>query len=77
MLRLAQAKTGSVVVFLSASGGNQIIRKITDLGLIPGEKIKIIQNSGHGQVTVCIKGGKFAIGHGFAKKIAVREASYG
>jgi len=75
MTRLNQIQTGCSAIFISASGGCGIKRKITDLGLIPGEKIKVIQNSGHGQVTVSIKGSKLAIGHGFATKIAVREES--
>lgn len=72
MMRLSQAKTGSELVFISAAGGEGIMRKITDLGLIPGEKVSVLHNTGHGQVTISIKGSKLAVGHGLARKIAVR-----
>ncbi|MCD4779531.1 MAG: FeoA domain-containing protein [Candidatus Omnitrophica bacterium] len=73
MNQLSQARTGSNLVFISANGGMGVMGRLTDMGLIPGEKIKVLHNTGHGQVTVNIKGSKVAIGHGLAQKIVVRE----
>lgn len=73
MMRLTQIKTGHSAVFISASGGLGIMRKVMHLGLIPGEKIQVIQNFEHGQILLSVKGSKLAVGHGLARKIAVRE----
>ena len=73
MNKLSNAKTGSKLTFISVNGGMGVMRKLTDMGLIPGEKIKVLHNTGHGQVTVHIKGSKVALGHGLAQKIVVRE----
>ena len=74
MTKLSQAKTGGSFVFISSSGGVGVNRRLTDMGLIPGEKIKVLHNTGHGQVKVSLKGSKLALGHGLAQKILVREA---
>ena len=58
MNRLSHAGTGSSLVFISANGGAGIMRRLTDMGLIPGEKIKVLHNSGHGPVSISIKGSK-------------------
>ena len=47
--------------------------RLTDMGLIPGEQLKVLHNSGFGPVTVMIKGAKVALGHGLASKILVEE----
>lgn len=73
MIRLAQVQQGCEVIFISAAGGQGIMRKITDMGLIAGEKMTVIQNTGHGQVIILVKGSRLAIGHKLAEKIAVRE----
>ena len=73
MNRLSQARTGSKLVFISANGGMGVMRRLTDMGLIPGEKIKVLHNPGHGPVSISIKGSKLAFGHGLAQKIIVRE----
>ncbi len=72
MIRLSQVKTGNSVVFISSRGGAEIMKRLTHMGLIPGEKIQVLHNTGHGQVTVLIKGSKLAVGHGLAQKIFVR-----
>jgi len=72
--RLSQAKTGAELIFISVGGGMGIVRRLTDMGLVPGEKIKVLHGSGQGQVTVSIKGSKIALGYGIAQKIAVRLA---
>ena len=73
MVRLSQARTRVNLIFTVAEGGQGVMQKLTDMGLIPGEKLKVLHNSGHGPVTVLIKGAKVALGHGIATKIIVRE----
>jgi len=73
MSRLSKVKTGSQVVFISVDGGLHSRSRLADMGLLPGEKIKVVQNTGHGPVTVLMKGSKVALGHGLAEKIIVKE----
>ena len=73
MLRLTQARTNVNLIFTSVEGGRGAMRRLTDMGLIPGERLKVLHNSGYGTVTVLIKGAKVALGHGLVAKIIVEE----
>ena len=73
MYRLTQARINIDLVFVSLEGGRGAMQKLTDMGLIPGEHLKVLDNSGFGPVTVLIKGAKVALGHGLAQKIIVEE----
>ncbi len=73
MSRLSDIKTGCAarIIFIDAGMGAQ--HRLVELGLLPGEKITMLHNSGAGPVTVTVKGSKLSLGHGLAKKIIVRE----
>ncbi len=73
MHKLTQARTGLNLIFISVEGGRGAVQRLTDMGLIPGERLKVLHNSGDGPVTVLIKGAKVALGHGLAAKIIVEE----
>lgn len=48
-------------------------KKLVDLGLVPGEKIKILGGTRFGFITVMLKGGKIALDTNSASKILVKE----
>ncbi len=73
MYKLTYAKTNVNLIFTSLEGGRGAIQRLTDMGLIPGERLKVLHNSGYGPVTVLIKGAKVALGHDLAAKIIVEE----
>ena len=73
MFKLTQAKEGLPLVLALIEGGHCLANKLTDMGLLPGEKIQVINNSGHGPITVLLKGAKLALGQGIAKSIIVEE----
>ena len=73
MHRLTQARTNVNLIFTSLEGGRGAIQRLTDMGLIPGERLRVLHNSGYGPVTVLMKGAKVALGHGLAAKIIVKE----
>jgi ferrous iron transport protein A len=75
MLKLSQAKEGRVFTVNYSDGGCTFSRKLADMGLFPGEKIRVLNNTGMGPVTVEIKGAKIALGNGLARKIMVEEVS--
>lgn len=73
MTRLTSIKSGNKAILISVEGGRSAEKRLLDMGLIPGEEIKIINNSGIGPLTVNLKGARVALGHGLASKIIVKE----
>ena len=73
MHKLTHAKTNVNLIFISLEGGRGAMQRLTDMGLIPGERLKVLHNSGYGSIAVFIKGAKVALGHGLAAKIIVEE----
>ncbi len=73
MHKLIHSKTNVNLIFTSVEGGRSAVQRLTDMGLLPGEKLKVLHSSGYGPVTVLIKGAKVALGHGLAAKIIVEE----
>jgi len=73
MLRLTQARTNVNLIFTHLEGSRGAMQRLTDMGLLPGERLRVLHNTGFGPVTVLIKGAKVALGHGLASKIIVEE----
>ena len=73
MLRLTQARTNVNLIFTHLEGGRGAMQRLTDMGLLPGERLMVLHNTGFGPVTVLIKGAKVALGHGLASKVIVEE----
>jgi Fe2+ transport system protein FeoA len=73
MVRLTKIKSGKKAVLVSVDGGQTAEKRLLDMGLIPGEEIKVIHNSGFGPLTVTLKGARLALGHGLANKLMVKE----
>ncbi|MDD5040769.1 MAG: FeoA domain-containing protein [Patescibacteria group bacterium] len=73
MYKLTDAPKNRDLVFMSVDKGCGIARKLTEMGLIPGERLRILNNPGHGPVTLFIKGSKLALGQALADKIMVKE----
>ena len=73
MQKLIESRTNVNLIFAFVKGGRGAAQRLTDMGLIPGERLKVLHSSGHGPVTVLIKGAKVALGHGLAAKIIVEE----
>jgi ferrous iron transport protein A len=54
-------------------GGRQFRNRLTAMGLLPGEPIRIIRNSGGGPIVLEVKGGRLAFGRGEGRKILVNR----
>ena len=48
-------------------------QRLTDLGFVPGEQMKVLRSSDSGYITVLLKGGKIALDNTSAAKILVKE----
>ena len=72
-MRLSDARPHTGLILSEIEGGNHLEKKLTDMGLIPGEEISKLESSGKGPVMLLVKGAKIAIGRGMADKIIVKE----
>ena len=68
-LSMVDQDTNVVIKFIN--GGSNAVKRLTEMGLIPGEKIAVVRSIGHGPVIVLVKGSRMAIGHGLAMKVMV------
>lgn len=69
-LTLCNAKKGVILQIKQIFAGFRARNYLADLGIIEGEKIKVLKNE-EGPVVVEIKGTRVAIGRGLAEKIEV------
>ena len=72
-LYLGDAREGETYTMLGLEGGQRFREKIYSMGLNPGVKFKILQNSGHGPVELQVRQTKLAIGRGMTARIKIRE----
>ncbi len=71
MLPLAMAPEGVTVKVIGVRAGRGAMRRLTELGLIPGATIKIIKSSNSGPVLLEVKGSRIALGRGISMKLFV------
>jgi Fe2+ transport system protein FeoA len=69
---LCAVKNPASLVFVTVRGGP--VKRLQDMGFVPGEKFRIVNNADHGPVMIVLKGTTLAIGAQLACKIMVREA---
>lgn len=72
-LYLDEAIEEQSYTMLGLEGGNRFREKIYSMGLNPGVKFTIVQNSGHGPIEIEVRRSKLAIGRGMASKIKIRQ----
>jgi ferrous iron transport protein A len=64
---------GHEVVLREILGGMGIRRRLTNMGLHPGSKIKILSNSRGGPFVIGVGETRLMLGRGMAQKIMVEE----
>ena len=70
---LSNIKTGKTVEVVRFDAGYRAMKRLNDMGIIPGEILEIIKNSVTCPVIVKVKGTKLVIGRGLAMKVIVEE----
>ena len=68
---LSRAKAGETVTVVALGAGWGLQRRLADMGLTPGTKVKVISSGRPGQVVIEVRGSRMALGHGVAAKILV------
>jgi ferrous iron transport protein A len=69
---LIQAKENEKLVIVSIMGGRMATKRLADMGLVPGTKIKVLRKAPFGPIEIEFKGTKLALGRGFATKVFVK-----
>jgi len=67
---LALLPENSEGVIIEILGGRGLVRRLLELGFIPGERVKVLHSS-PGPILVSIKGSRIALGRGTAMRIIV------
>jgi len=70
---LTQAEENEEVVIISLGAGRIATKRLVDMGLVPGTKIKILRKAPLGPIEIEVKGSKLALGRGLATKIFVKH----
>ena len=71
---LALARPGNMVTVSGVRAGWGLTRRLADMGLTPGVKVKVVNSQMPGPVIIDLRGTRLALGHGVAQKIIVEEA---
>jgi len=68
---LAMVSSGEVVTMVSTRAGWGLTRRLADMGLVPGTKLRVINNQMPGPLIIDLRGSRLVLGHGIAQKILV------
>ena len=72
-LPLSQAPIGRPLILDNIDGGRKFNHRLIELGLTPGVRLRILQDSG-GPLIIAVRDSRLALGRGMAKKIFVSLA---
>ncbi|MBN2044767.1 MAG: ferrous iron transport protein A [Anaerolineales bacterium] len=67
---LCDAPIGQPVNLIEIIGGKKLHRRLVELGLTPGVRLKVMQDSG-GPLIIAVRDSRIALGRGMAQKIMV------
>ncbi|MGC9311561.1 MAG: FeoA family protein [Sediminispirochaetaceae bacterium] len=70
-LPLNLTKNGDTVRVVTVSGGRMARKKLMDLGIIPGERLKILRNDSAGPMLIGLYDSKVVVGSGLSQKVTV------
>ncbi|AFH42315.1 ferrous iron transport protein A [Fervidicoccus fontis] len=72
MKRLIDVREGEKVKIVRIDAGEEAVKKLLRLGIIPGTEVEVIKNN-YGPLLVKIRDLNIAIGRGISQKILVEE----
>ncbi len=63
------AKDGEELELSSINAGRGLARMLSEMGIYPGVRIRIVSNPGAGPIIVEVNGVRFGLGRGIASKL--------
>lgn len=70
---LIQAKEQKWVMVVSIAGGQVATKRLVDMGLTPGTRIKLLKKAFFGPLEIEVRGSRLVLGRGLATKILVKH----
>jgi len=70
MCPIAVMPEGSEVTVARVAGGGEASRRLSELGIVPGARVNVVQNGG-GPILLRVGDARFALGQGMALKVFV------
>lgn len=67
---LAEAVAGQHVRLVSIQGGKRLTHRLVEMGLTPGVRMRVLQNSG-GPLLLAVSDSRIALGWGMANQVEV------
>ncbi len=75
---LSAIPVGHTVELVAIEGGRRLRKRLADLGLGVGERVRVVQNPPVGPLILAVKeDARIAIGRGMAQNIYVRPSEHG
>jgi ferrous iron transport protein A len=71
MMPLSMASSGETVEVAAVRVGWGLQRRLADLGLTPGVRVRVVSSGKPGPVVLDVRGSRLALGYGVANKIMV------
>lgn len=75
VISLSMAGQGEKVRVSRIARGKGLVRRLTEMGLLPGAEIEIISGRQPGPIIIRLQGLRFGLGFGLAKRIFVEPLS--
>ena len=72
MMPLSMASSGELVTIFAVRAGWGLQRRLADLGLTPGVRVRVISIGKPGPVILDVRGSRLALGYGVAQKIMIK-----
>jgi Fe2+ transport system protein FeoA len=72
-MKLSDASVNDHVSVVSFQGGHHFSKRISDLGIYPGQSLRVVNRVPAGPVVVKVMQGNVIIGRGMAAKILVKK----
>jgi len=73
IVKLSDLKRGEKGVVVHVTGGRGLMRRIAEMGFIPGTEVKVLRGAPfRGPIEVLVRGVSVALGRGVASKILVK-----
>jgi len=71
MMPLSMVSSGEVVKVVAIRAGWGLQRRLAEMGLNPGVKVRVMNSQRPGPVVIDVRGSRLALGQGVAHKIMV------
>lgn len=70
LISLEKGEEGKV---LYIEGGRRVVRRLADMGITPGTKVKVLKSNSFSPIEILVRNSRLVLGKGVARKIWVEK----